>query len=514
MLKRRKFSVIIVSVSLLIGAAGLLFWEWHRSQEAEMSERPPVRASRLTLETHESVVFADLTIPYPVLGKALNELASQLGGTKKGSEKICVENDFPKVKECVKMKWSVTFEPDGIISIGRSGERVKVTVPVSFNGAAGFTGRIAKILKLEKKEFSGSFLATAETSAALNERFCPVLTPGKVNFDWKSPAKVKMIGKSDFEILKIKFSVGPWFLDVSPYLTDVIRDKLKDVVQKAAKKIKCKSVRSQVARVWRKYSIPLTIKGLSSLFLNIEPSTLGSSPLLVEDEGVRVIVKANVKAEVSTKRGSNESMGELPVHIAVGQEEGRMALAIPLHVEYGSLRSTIMRAVSGRTFHSDGAEQSASVTVQDVEIYPSEDNVVLGVRFSAALPWRLLDAKGVVWLKAKPVVLANGKVVGLREISITRKIDNELWNSLSTLFKGRINREIAEVAQYDLSEEMQKAWKAVQVATSDTDKTGGVQFTVADPKLRLGRVMVESDGLAVECLIDMKWRATLESSWI
>lgn len=502
-----KRHILTAAIAVAVLAGGWLAVDWYRSAETAMSQKPPHQAGAAPLEARESVVLANLTVAYPVIAQALNQAADSVSGPAGGREDIgCIRNNIPHINECLTVNWSVEYGRNGDIAVGHDGAMLKVTLPARFAGVAGFGGSLAKLLSLDAKRFDGAFEVSASAALGLDERFCPVLTPGEVSFHWTKEGSIQLIGRTSFRILGIGFSIGPWNLDVGRHLNGPIRNALSSALANAGSSIPCDPIRQELAKAWRHYAFPIDIENMPPLFVNVEPTALGTSGLLAEDSGVRLAVRMAAKAVVAAERGSEEAIGDLPLHETVSADRGELSLAVPLKVPYGLLKSEAMKELSGKTLTSGDARFG----IHDLEIYPSGERIALGVGFSADLPWRVFDAKGMLWLTARPVVEGDGKIVRLEDIEVSRQVDNTLWNVLTVALSGVIHDQLEEAARYDLSADAARAVGEIAAAVADPARTGGVRFTVENADIALGQVVAEEDGIAVEGLFGAQWDAVLE----
>jgi hypothetical protein len=503
----RGVSLISALVLVLIVAGLYLGYQWYRVKDVKMSERPEQVASTQPLAPKESSVVASIFVSHATLQTALNGIAQKLAGSKSGSEDIkCVSSNFPRIRECLTANWDVNYSA-GSIGVSKAGELIKVTLPVMFAGGAGFGGEIARVLSVGRKNIDGAAVVSASLSADLDERFCPILTVKDTEFSWTREARIEVIGRSRVFGL---FDIGPEYLNVGRHFNGPVRDALKKAAEEAGRAIPCDPVRAEVAKMWKRYSIPLAAEGQPTLYVNAWPEKVGSSGLLSEDTGIRIVLMLSGKATVETSPGQTTPLGELPAHVKLQAQPGQLNLAVPIRVEYAKLREALNTALSSQAFEQDTAAGKVSVKLTDFEFFPSERRVAVGVKFQADAPTGIFDTKGTVWFLALPKVGADGKTVQLTEVEIYRKIDNEAVKVLTAIFEGQISKAIADAARYDLRKDEQTLIASLQKAISDPTKTGGVRLTITDPSIQVGRIAVEESALTVEGLFKAVWNAEVQ----
>ena len=99
------------------------------------------------------------------------------------------------------------------------------------------------------------------------------------------------------------------------------------------------------------------------------------------------------------------------------------------------------------------------MTVQEVEVYPSKENIVVGINFIADLPDEWLDTRGKVYFQGKPVIDNEQRTMKVENFDFTRTTDNALINVASLLFRERIKSELASALTYRFGDEYDKFMK-------------------------------------------------------
>jgi hypothetical protein len=306
-----------------------------------------------------------------------------------------------------------------------------------------------------------------------------------------------------------ELGIGPWRLDVGGILTAPLRHALRSGLASAAGSIPCEPVRAEVVKVWRPYVLPVDLPDGGKAYVLVKPRSLGTTGLIPEDATVRMQARAEVGVEVSTDPPKGPQPEPLPPNRTVAPSTGHLSLAVPGRAAYKALTEHANQAMSGRSFEVQSG--SVSLKVNDVEIYPTGGGrLVVGVGFSAKLPWRVFDAKGHVWVVAKPVVEAGGKRLVLTEIAFARKLDNPLWSTLSALLEGPVRQALAGLASFDLGPGADRAAAELTKAMADPTKTGGVELELANPHVALGRLIVGRSDLIAEAILDVDVFGTLQ----
>lgn len=503
--KSNRWIAVGAAIFVLIGV--WILYAWHQARHQEMSEQPKRSSSSVAFEPRVSSVVASISVPYSVIQVAANNQKAQLTGAANDSVEIrCVSADFPEFRECLTANWHVNYSPNGDVVVARSEDFVRITLPAKFDGGAGFGGAIASRLSLNNKSFNGAFILTVDALVKLDDRFCPKLVPGPAAFNWTTSPSVQLIGRNNFSILGIGFNVGPWNLDVSSYITEPIRTQLNSAILSANTAIPCDPVRAELAKVWRRYSVQMNVS--PPVYLLAEPTEM-SAAMFPEDQSLKLNAMLKAKVEISTTPGKEENIGDLPPHVPMAMQPGLLAVALPLQLDYAIVESEVMKTFEGKSFDIEGPGGKSNVVLKSLELYPSGNKLAVGVTFTADLPSQFFDTSGTIWLSGEPVVDPTGKILSLKDATVTRQVDNGLWNALSAAFQDTINSEIQKNLHYDLSADEAKAIQDIQTAVADSSKTGGILFSVTEPNIKFGRVIAGEKSFFIEALLDAKWDATL-----
>lgn len=447
-----------------------------------------------------SVVVADLVLSYAMLEQALTDLGSDLAGSRGGSERLeCADTLFGRT--CLDADWNVDYRLSGPVQVGPQEGALRVVMPVRFDGRADLKGVAANLLGLDGRGFSKAVQVGTTLAMSFDENFCPIIEPGSLAFDWDQGADVEVGDGAGL-------GIDAWRLAVNGSLEEVLRDSLMELLQRRASIIFCQPVRDELARVWRTYAFPLDIEGMPVLFANLEPTALSISRLQVEEGGVRLIVRMAAQVRVSEERGPEAPITDLPSNQTTPSQDGFINLAVPLELSYPTIREQALAALGERPLLIDTPAGAAVLTVDDLRVHPGGGALALGVDVEIDAPGTLFDTHGKVWLAANPVVEADGTRVRLASVALLQQLESPVWNALAGAFQTRIEEGVTRAATYDLTAVIADASRTIQNAVA-SHWIEGVRFTLTDPDLRLGRIVVDDDALIVEGLATAGWSAEI-----
>lgn len=145
-----------------------------------------------------------------------------------------------------------------------------------------------------------------------------------------------------------------------------------------------------------------------------------------------------------------------------------------------------------------------------IGIYPSGDRAVVDLTVDAKFPTSWFNTSGHVYLFAKPVV-AEPTMVYLTDIGFARKLDNEFWNLATAVFEKQIVTALTEASHYDLSNDILAAKSTIERTLKDSSATSGINISLTDVSMGLGRVAVAKQELVVEGRLSAKATITAGS---
>lgn len=423
------FELLRVAIVLAtLGATLVLDAGQVAAQEAGLSVGPPTESPRdefeaQRFETQSSVVVADVVLSYPALQQAFADLGNGLAGSRSGSERVgCTKLLFDEA--CLDVDWSVDYRLSGPVQVSPQEGLLHLVLPVSFDGRADLRGAVADLLGLDGQGFSGALQVSATFALSFDERFCPIIEPSMVSFNWDQGATIEIGGGAGM-------GIGPWRLPVGSSLEGPLRDSLMGLLREHANIIPCQPVRDELARLWRTYAFRLDIEGMPALFANVEPTALSISQLHVEHEGVRLVVRMAAEVAVSEERGPEIPIAALPRNETIPVQDGTINLAVPLALSYPTIREQALAALGAAPLSIDTSVGAANVRVEDLRVHPSGGTLAMGVDVVIDAPGALFDTHGKVWLAANPIVEAEGTRVRLTSVALLQQLESPVWTALA-----------------------------------------------------------------------------------
>lgn len=466
----------------------------------------PVRGTtKLSPSTKESTIVAKLAIPFSELIVQVNK-NTPTAFSKSGREPLCqkIRPYDPmtgidlRANVCLDADYMINVKRDGSITIARGLQHntIRLAVPISFDGQVGFSGDLAKKLSLNKKNFDGAITAIADLSLDIGQDWCPNINVS-TDFNWRDKARIEIIG-------------GVW-IPIADQVSGSLRDALNKLTESIKSSISCERIRAEVSKVWNARSFFVSIPSSGNLHINVDPIDLGFSGLNVTDDRVEFVLRAKAKIEVATSPIADASKS-LPPLERVPLDQGQITLFVPLRASYEPLVVSLSSAVKDKEFSADTSIGKATVKVNDVTIYPSQERLVAGISFKADLPRTFLDTSGQVFLSGVPTVDSTGQVISVKNMQFTRILDNDLWNMLSAIFETQIKREIERAAVLDLSKSIEQSKAAISTELSKVQTQSGVNIELNNQNIGIRQIVPADKELFVEAYYEATAVATVASN--
>jgi hypothetical protein len=467
---RRSVFVVTLCTSLASNTLTLAQAEWSAK---DVTARPSTSVTATPLPTTISDIGASAGISYSALSAALTSLLPGSFDTT-GRQKVCADlneavqqtvhkriggdvgrflgnvvrivtqvvtvNQLRNV--CQDVDYSVHIDRTSPVTISPGTNKIHISTNVAINGEAGFSGDLAKALKLDKKNFRGGVEMFADPTFDVDEHWCPKVSGG-AGFRWTDKAQLEIIH-------------NVW-LEIDGQVGSQIKDKLNDALTKLQGQIHCEDVTGAVQKNWRPYSLSVVVKELGNapVFINFTPQTAGFSGVSYDKNDLRLAVTVGALTEVTTRPLPSASQaGSLPPLNRIPASSDTIKLLAPVRIGYHELSDAAKNYLRNRTFEADTPAGHVKVTVNDVEAYASDGQLAVGLDFAATTGRQLLDTKGKAYFLATPMLDPTTQTLKFSNIQYTAVADNVIWSTFSVLFQGLIKKEIEEKASIQLGPEI------------------------------------------------------------
>jgi hypothetical protein len=202
--------------------------------------------------------------------------------------------------------------------------------------------------------------------------------------------------------------------------------------------------------------------------------------------------RLDAATSVSSEQPAALPQPALPENAPILSPAGKFSLHVPLPVPYELLASVPSGSIVGKPIRARGT----AITPTKIEMFPSNENLAIGVTFRADAPRKLRGQTGTVWFTATPAIANGGHLIRLDDLAMTGKTDGRLW-ALAPALK-LLPKAVGGAYSYDLSALVRDAQSRLHQAIADPKNTAGANITVTNDDLQLGRTALLSNAFVLE----------------
>lgn len=387
-------------------------------------------------------------------------------------------------KKCLDVDYTATITRDEPASISQSGDALRVSIPLKINGNAGFSGDLAKLLSIDRKAFRGSITAWADIKPLVDESWCPKLTaiPG---FVWRDKAQLEVAGR--------------FWINIDSQVNSSIGSAMDDAIKKLPEFITCEQISELVKPLWHEYYVPLPKESGVEGVISIRPERAGFSGITAVPSGVQLAMMLIARTEVKLGKDFSQPKKEpmtLPPLEEIPVQDNQLNLSIPVTVSYSSLQEKAEAFLRDKTFEGEGGPVTAKVKIKEIEVYPSNEKIVIGIAFETKISSpESLAPKGRIYLVGTPSFDVASQTLKLTDIEFSRILDNDLWNVVSYLFQDEIVALIHEKLVVDLSGAITKVREGIDNNLRKIGQEQGINVNLREDFLGLKKVSVSKEGV-------------------
>jgi hypothetical protein len=486
----------VVLSSCLTGCA--LFYRYDA-----ISEKPPESAASAPLQPRESSLQPSLTAPLSLVEAAANQAVDKVlpYTPPEGHQGFDVDNKvFGVCLPCLHadLYWDFTAYKLANISISGRNNELAIRLPAGADGEARIGGDLAKYLSLHKR-FGVGVVVDFGIGLDVDSSFCPHPTSSHADFAWSPQPYVEVVGRNCL----FGACVGPWRLEFGSYAEPAIRGQLSAVNATLYHAIDCQPIRDKVAEVWHPYAFPVHVP-YEDLYFNIVPEKIYFPGLGVTQSDLVFEGRLDILASLDPAPVSTTPL-PFPSNTPLTVTPGRFSLAVPLSARYYTLSALAKQALDGQRFEASTPLGGVRVTPMGLDIYPTDDGRSLAIGVQVAVEFQylfFLNTSGTLWLTATPEAVDSGRRMRLKDVKVTRKFSNQIWNLASVVLDDKISNAIRDGFELDMTVPIAKAEADITNMINNAGQGSPVTFQARDVRLGLGRFLANSKAFQLEVLFD------------
>ena len=438
MKKKMKLSTFfLISLALLASCTGVDITKRPQRQPESLSVTPLESQIALSARINLQKVQSDFNKSIP---GTIKKFSGEKGGCYEKEIKLVIK----KIRISVGCKWNGEVKKRGAATISGAGQGLIFSMPL--HAWARVRARRLNVQATPKTDFT----VTARAFPKLNPDWSLALNLA-TDFKWDKRAEIRL-----FNVIKV--SVGGL---VEP----IIREQLQKVEKQIEAEIRRLDIRGRAMQAWKEAHAPIKLSSDPEVWLRLKPKAVRFSGIHTQNNILATSVSMNADMEtILGERPEVFPVSPLPELGERDQESSPFFVRLPIILEYEVLKKEIEKVLRvGQKWAPIQDKPTHYVTVKEVEVYPSEENVVVGINFIADLPDEWLDTHGRVYFQGKPVIDNEQRMVRVDNLDFTRTTDNTLINVASLFFRERIQSKLSSALAYRFGDEYDKLIDAANV---------------------------------------------------
>jgi len=262
------------------------------------------------------------------------------------------------------------------------------------------------------------------------------------------------------------------------YLTDMIDRQVSESLQ----------LETLIGSVWAQMFDPMLLAEEYNTWLTVNPMRLAMTPLQTQGDSVSttIVVESMPEIKVGERPRRLTVAPPLPPFQTVARSQDDFLINLTTEVSYQAAERLARAQLTGQTFESG----KYAVTVEDIEIYGSGNNLVVNTRLSGSY-------NGSIYLAGEPVYNARKNTIEVEDLDFTLETKNFLHRSGSWLLKGSIRRSIEENMRFLLDYNLDDIKRQIQQQLDHYRVTEGIVLNGQLRELNIRNVYLTPQAIMV-----------------
>lgn len=433
-----KKTLFILSLTLYLAACS-------KTDNQALSEKPPMSVVPHTLAVTESVIQTRIRVPLDNLQQKLEGDIPEMLYNSQGEEKQKCIRIFGK-KHCEEFRvggWAKRTGPIQLQALDNGYLRVKL--PLQYRLKATSDGKLIRNLLKGVKFKTAAFTAIADIRPNIDNNWhLQVSHASKIV--WQKRPVVEVIG-----------------IDIS--IQQLLEKAIEKALAKALNKQKLKlaantRLKQQVNDFWQRLQQPRELSRSFPLWLQATPKALYLSDLRLENNALQLGL--SLKTMLQTTQGSKPSQQAItktPAPIRQAINHSAIHLSLPLALGYQQMEDSIKQGLQKKPIQLK--QGNASIVINDVEIYPNNDRLVLASKITIKGFKGWFASEGEIYISGRPVVDNAAHTVRLADVEFSRKLDSPFWTVATQLLQKQLLQSLQKSLVHDFSDDYDKMYTSV-----------------------------------------------------
>ncbi len=371
-------------------------------QEVRFTQTPPF----VTNETLSDSKLSSMFVPVPL---HLDEVVRQAEQVVPQSLKRIVawpDNAacfmVKKYRRCEGARTDLYLTRDGAVKLSFEDNRLNLILAFNYVMKARGLGPARHL----RATTSGKLQAVVGLDVALGRALAPSVAMSK-KIVWSQPTLSVLSGE----------------FDVSRHVSGRVKKLLRPVIAVLTQELQNTSLRAAVQKVWRVMHAPIKLGSGANVWLIAMPRfiTDGGFTYINGRPFYRVAIASQMAIINSSFEPQSQLVKRLPRFGRLKTEVQNSIVQVQVNVEYDGLLQALKRTWPAPIEMDGGVSgKPMRVTVNEVELYPSNELLALGLDLDVKTPDRAFDLTGKAYLTAEPVFDATTSELRLANVTIAK----------------------------------------------------------------------------------------------
>lgn len=243
-----------------------------------------------------------------------------------------------------------------------------------------------------------------------------------------------------------------------------------------------------VADTWKSMFQPSQVSPDYQAWLIVNPLGIGITPIRVNGDtlSTTLVVEAKPKVFVGDTPPAFPAK-PLPPYTQFSAQTPGFSIYLPAEVSFSEAQRLARQEVVGETYTSG----KRSVTVQDIEIFGQEEDLILNIRMTGSY-------NGSVYLKGRPFFNPSSNAIEVENLDFTLETRNFMVKSGAWLLKSTLRKRLQESMDFYLRYNLDESRKALEKQLNAYSLAGGFRIQAKVDQLDIGNVALRPEGFLVE----------------
>lgn len=340
--------------------------------------------------------------------------------------------------------------------------------------------------------------AHKETDFEVDVRFA---TGVSLNPDWTARTHTEWRGFDWVSKPALRF--GPVTIPIASIVGKILNRNRETITRGIDEAIhRNVEIRKYVVQAWNAALQPYLLSEKYRTWLKVTPTELLMTPLRTDGDRIRATVGIRaVTQTVFGERPAVKPVADVPALKLVPSVPDAFRVSLVAQLTHAEARRLLADTVVGRTFSF--SENRYTVTVTDVDLYGSDDKLILKVGVTGSL-------NGTVYFRGVPYYDTREKTIELRDLDYDLDTRSLLARTASWFLQGRISRQLQDAFRFPVGDQLDAARRQVQALLRNRALAKGVTLNGSLGEIKPEGVYLTPDYLLAAVFVEGRLTLTVD----